>query len=109
MKLSTIITTLILIFCIFIIIFIRVGELKGQSMYPTIHDGERLILVRAIMPSNLTGWIVTYEYDTILVLHRVLGDNGTHILTKGDNNPKPEGWISKEKIMYLLVWHGKLW
>lgn len=76
----------------------------GDSMYPTIKDGDLLLVKKAFLPNNLTDYIVSFYYnESLIVCHRCLLDNGTHILTKGDNNQYIDGWTSKDKVIGIVV------
>ena len=87
------------------LLLIRVTRLNGSSMYPTILDNELIIYLSIFYPTNLTNKIVAFQYnDTINVCHRVIADNRTHILTKGDNNLIVDGWFSKDKLIGWLIW-----
>jgi len=73
-------------------------------MYPTIKEGEFHIFCKIFYQHNLTGIIVSFHYNsTILVGHRVIMDNGTHILTKGDNNIYSDGWFNKNLLVGWFI------
>jgi len=102
LSISMIATILVLFF----ITCIRINTVSGMSMYPTILNNEVCVCLTQFYPSNLTNRIVVFQYnETINTLHRVIMDNGTHILTKGDNNCCPDGWFSKDRLIGWLIWH----
>jgi hypothetical protein len=80
---------------------------NGPSMYPTWRKGRTVIFLDSNIPSrNLTGEIVSFracpEYYTV---HRVIGDNGTVIQTKGDNpvtNPSGDDPVSRNQIFGMV-------
>jgi signal peptidase I len=79
----------------------------GNSMQPTIKPNDAVLCLRYFYPQNLTGKIITFKFNsTIEVCHRVIADNGTAVLTKGDGNPIPDGWYSKDKITGWVIWYG---
>ena len=59
----------------------------GQSMSPTLEQGDILVCTR-LKPFDFKDHIVVYEDITgTLIAHRCVKDNGEHIWTKGDANP----------------------
>jgi signal peptidase I len=79
----------------------------GNSMEPTLKYDDAVLCLRYFYPQNLTGKIITFKYNsTIEACHRVIADNGTAVLTKGDANPIPDGWYSKDKITGWVIWYG---
>ncbi|AFZ70937.1 signal peptidase I [Caldisphaera lagunensis DSM 15908] len=66
----------------------------GISMKPTLHTGDIAILYKEPYQDIKIGNIVVYNYDGILIIHRVIGiyyHNGVEcFITKGDNNPVPD-------------------
>lgn len=99
--------TLLFIFSMLFITCLRISQLSGNSMYPTLINNEITLSLRQFFPENLTDRVVSFQYNsTITVCHRVIADNGTHILTKGDNNCCPDGWYSKDTLISWVVWHS---
>lgn len=68
-------------------------EAHGESMAPTIHSKEEVIVERAEIGSAEKGHIVAYLPDTFphIVLHRVIRAGGV-LTTKGDNAPTIDPW-----------------
>jgi len=88
----------------------RVYRINGKSMNPLLYEGDR-VLICSVLPENLTNYIVSFnwqrgkcEHSITNVLHRVISDNGTHILTKGDLNSRPDGWFSKKDVVGWMVY-----
>jgi hypothetical protein len=57
---------------------------------------------------NLTEKIVVYKINVdekdIEITHRCILDNGTNIITKGDNNPFPDPWyISRSEVTGIVA------
>jgi signal peptidase I len=93
----------------------------GESMAPILDDGDISICKREFLYlRNFTGdicvvkmitpWTGTYfgynmtKGEPILITHRVIMDNGTHILTKGDNNTLCDLWVPRTNIVARLIW-----
>jgi signal peptidase I len=93
-------------FALFIILFFQCFEItrtQGISMLPTIKDGSIVLIRKFPLPSNLTGYLIVFKWNsTLYVLHRCLIDNGTHILTKGDNNIIEDGWTLKNNVIGIV-------
>lgn len=71
----------------------------GNSMYPTLKDGD-LIVVRGVDPSTLAvGDIVVYRSPNdprTMIVHRiveVVSREPPAFRTKGDNRAKPDSWL----------------
>lgn len=62
----------------------------GNSMEPTISDGDMLIILLSYSPdfSLDVGDILVYNYDdSIVVGHRIIDIRGDRYYVQGDNNP----------------------
>lgn len=92
----------------------RLSFVLSQSMEPAIRT-HALCLTDMIHREPSAGDIVVYRHQyeggpAILIVHRVTAvqkDGG--ILTKGDNNPEPDGWVTpKDDIIgkVVFVWNG---
>ena len=84
------------------------GRVVGCSMYPTIAEGST-IWMKYQQDVNLTGQIVVFVHNGANIVHRVIADNSTHVLTQGDNrksNPDPDGWSSKELVTSEVIRAG---
>ena len=106
-KLDKIIIVLLIILLsefIFFAIF-KTSRIIGVSMCPTINNDSFILIQTIFLPSNLTNNIIVFQWNsTMTICHRCIMDNGTHILTKGDNNPNTDGWIPKTSIIGIVVW-----
>ncbi len=91
---------------------------QGISMKPTILPGDTVMVETEPWagPAH-TGQIVTFwcqgehfgnqsYYNCgsgFYVTHRVIAENSTHLLTKGDANPYPDWWIQRSEIHGIVV------
>ncbi|MEM3333869.1 MAG: S24/S26 family peptidase, partial [Thermoplasmata archaeon] len=83
---------------------------RGKSMYPTIKDGDLVIVENTTAPSRLKiGEIlflrVPMKYAPPVrsgryVGHRLIGINGQYLVTKGDNEPK------QDRKIPIWYWEG---
>ncbi len=81
------------------------------SMRPIFDEGANGI---RIVPKNAdeinVGDIVSYRFEGILVVHRVIEkgfDNDTYFIMKGDNNFVNDGKVRFEEIEYVTI--GVIW
>lgn len=70
----------------------------SDSMKPQFQRGD-LILTQTIFKQPQPGDIVTFKAENVQlpVTHRVIKVNYDNIITKGDNNPLPDDYNTKEK------------
>ena len=61
-----------------------VVKAMGNSMFPTIKNGDSIELVTAEYID--VGEIVLCEYKNLLFLHRIVEINNDIVITKGDNH-----------------------
>ena len=80
--------------------FTQVIVLSG-SMEPTISAGDMLILRE--QPAYRLGDIVTYKSGQSLITHRVIGNSGLKVTTKGDANNMADDPISIYQIEGRVV------
>lgn len=81
----------------------------GQSMYPTLKNGETIWSLK-ILDQNLTGKIISYETDDRVVCHRVVENHGDYVVTKGDNNPANDPWqVEKSQISSRVLFILPFW
>src|SRR3989344_6966322 len=78
------------------------------SMLPIFDKGANGIRVIPKSKNDISvGDIVTFEKDSILIVHRVVekgqDENGTYFITQGDNNQVSDGKIRFSDIKYLTV------
>ena len=101
-KLELIITSAIMI-AVFSFVPQHVFRVSGTSMNPTLKTGDIVVIGKGIN-GNLTDEIVVFEDHTIgLIVHRVIADNSEMVMTKGDANDSPDGWITKENVIGVVV------
>lgn len=80
---------------------------EGNSMLPTFHDGD-IILVIGVKPSDLhVSDIIIYKLNGKLIVHRIIDieiRNGKYIfITKGDNNFNPDPPVSEDQVVGRVV------
>lgn len=86
----------------------RVGILVGQSMEPTMTDGD--ITIYEPHSEAAVGDIIVFtseESNGELVAHRVIHKNESHYITKGDNNTAVDDPIARSSHQYKgkVVYH----
>ena len=74
----------------------------GSSMFPVIRTGDLVIGVSKQLEPIKPGDIAIYKSRNFVV-HRVIGENETHYIFKGDNNLEADGYISKKLVFYKAV------
>ncbi len=75
----------------------------GNSMFPTMHNGDLAIM----QPSDeyVTGDVVIYQHpDLGPVIHRIIAYDGERYLIKGDNNEWEDSYLPTASEI-----SGKLW
>jgi len=82
------------------LIFIQV---KGQSMWPFLLDGDKLIIKKAVASELRVGDVILYASNNDLICHRlvrIMGKNGKYLLyARGDNSTSASEQISETKIL----------
>lgn len=92
------------------------GVFKGKSMSPTINSRDLIITTRVreeIKPGMIIGYSLLTEhainllpnYQSELILHRVIWADSQNFTAKGDANEEPDPWqlpISAVKEVYLF-------
>ncbi|MFQ6086935.1 MAG: signal peptidase I [Candidatus Bathyarchaeia archaeon] len=97
------IVTLAILIAMFYFIPQYVFRVSGRSMYPTLEDGDYVVIWRAIN-GNLTNEIVLFEDHTNkLIVHRAIANNSEMVMTKGDANKSPDGWITRENVIGFVL------
>lgn len=77
-------------FAYFTLVFAR--KVTGTSMYPTLEEGDMVVVVGVPYSSLKVGDIIVYDPPCSMtgnsVIHRIVGvePGGTGFITKGDNN-----------------------
>jgi len=97
------IVTSAIIIAIFSFVPQHVFRVNGTSMNPTLKTGDIVVIGKGIN-GNLTNEIVVFEDHKIgLIVHRVIADNSEMVMTQGDANDSPDGWITKENVIGVVV------
>lgn len=76
----------------------------GNSMYPTIKDGERLTIIP--QKEYSVGDIIAYVYslDPLnIIIHRIICKRKNSVFTKGDNNNFIDKLVPNNKIMGIAI------
>lgn len=77
----------------------------GTSMEPTYQDGD-LVIAKA-RASYAPGDVVVYDApidQQFNVIHRIVEPVNDGYVTRGDNMPKPDGWIAPREEVYGAAW-----
>ncbi|MFN3267913.1 MAG: signal peptidase I [Zestosphaera sp.] len=75
---------------------LTLAVVEGKSMEPLLWTGDVVIVYK---PNEVSvGDVVIYKGRGNYVIHRVIEVRDNCYLIKGDNNPLPDGCISKELI-----------
>jgi len=82
------------------------------SMVPVLNEDSNGIRIVPKSEEEIhIGDIITFEKDSILIVHRVIEKNndekGIYFITKGDNNELNDGMIRFNQIKYKTI--GVLW
>ena len=72
---------------------------RGQSMYPTIKDGEHIRVLKC--DDFIVGDIVAYWNDNSekIIVHKIVFMHNEKIFTKGDNNPEIDKVVKQTQIL----------
>ena len=76
---------------------------QGQSMLPTILPGSLVVAKQA--PEYNIGDIVAYDQKDAqrIVVHRIIDENDSGYIIKGDNNPRKDAGVHKEDVILGTV------
>ncbi len=86
-------------FVLFLVVFAYLlltdsRRVDGTSMYPTLEEGDLVIIQDVSMNDVHIGDVIVYggpcSYGSISVIHRVVGTQGGGFITQGDNNPQSD-------------------
>jgi len=80
-------------------------SVKNTSMYPTIGPDDKVLFSNK-KEYNI-GDIIIFKSINILVAHRLLKKNKSTLITKGDNNIKPE-IIKKKEVIGKILFINKM-
>jgi signal peptidase I len=71
---------------------------SGSSMFPAMWPGDLLEVRRPAEPIQ-TGDVVLFERHGRLVVHRVVGQTGHHLITRGDRVRHPDAPVPASDIL----------
>jgi ATP-binding cassette subfamily B protein len=82
-------------------------RMRGNSMFPTIKDGEIGIVQKCELGDLIPGDIVVFKSDSGLIAHRLVRKstfNGvTHLITRGDKNTFNDPPFTADKIIGKII------
>ena len=84
---------------------------EGDSMEPTLHDGDLVVVKKANIEDVKVGDVIVFHEPrekSKIIIHRVVGRvkvrGQVFLRTKGDNNSKPDPWlVSEEDLIGVAV------
>jgi signal peptidase I len=104
----------ILLFCYCVIIYksksvcgYRFAVVSGNSMYPTIYDGDFLIVKQNF--EKKCGDVVCFVSDNKQIVHRIVEIKNDSVITKGDNNKYEDAAVKECQIIGKVVYKSTLW
>jgi len=82
------------------------------SMLPVLNENSNGIRIKPESVNDIhIGDIISFRQDGYLIVHRVVeigkDEQGTYFITKGDNNPIPDGKVRFEDIKFITI--GVIW
>lgn len=75
------------------------ARVRGRSMWPTLRDGELVLVRPASFMALRVGDVVLYERGESLVLHRVVRRVAGVVWVQGDARPWPDGQLEAEALV----------
>ncbi len=112
-------TILILIFAFILILSlgailhttVPLAVVSSWSMEPVLHVGD--IVIVSGSSSYSVGDIVVYDNGRNLIVHRIVGVQGSHYITKGDANSFPDNFRPsikdvKGKVIVVIPYLGSI-
>jgi len=103
---KTIITTLLSIVILIFVIFMCIPKLScAIVMSGSMEDGISVndVVVAVKQPTYNVGDIVSYNYENMLVTHRIVEETQNGYITKGDANNTKDDEIMKNSIVGKVV------
>lgn len=79
-----------------------VWPMRGQSMRPTLCEGDELLLVPLTQPP-LEGDVVVVRLPRGWVVHRVVEVRGLAVLTRGDACIRPDPPVALSDVLYRVA------
>lgn len=83
------------------------GEVRlpvtGISMLPVMWPGDLLEIRRQDPAAIRRGDVVVFRRDGRLVVHRVIRNNGRHLLTHGDHVTRPDAPVPLTEVLGCVV------
>lgn len=80
---------------------------NGNSMYPTIYDGDFLVVNQNI-DYEINDIICFYNEENKVVVHRIIDKRENEIITKGDFNKDCDRPITKNKIIGKVIYKSTI-
>lgn len=74
----------------------------GSSMFPSMQPGDLLEIRRPTGPIH-TGDVVVFERHGKLVVHRVVGQTGDLLVTRGDRVRNPDAPVAAAAILGCVI------
>jgi len=81
-----------------------IRTVKKSSMYPTMIEGDSIVVGKA--KNYFLGDIIVYQDKKQIVGHRLIGQDKTKLILKGDNNSKSER-IDKKQVIGKVFFINK--
>lgn len=80
---------------------------NGNSMYPTIYDGDFLIINQSA-DYKINDIVCFFDKENKKIVHRIMDFDDADILTKGDFNKSCDEPISKSQIIGKVVYKSTI-
>jgi len=84
---------------------VAIGQTPTVSMRPMFGNGN--LLVQEVLDRNTVlnvGDIVVYQNNNDLIIHQIIGEKDGCFITKGLNNPAPDGvCVTRDSVKYRLL------
>lgn len=77
--------------------------LRGMSMFPMLVKGDIVVVAPVAFDKLRKGDIIVFEYDSLLIAHRLISKRNGHVLTRGDGNSRPDIPIPFDKIKGKVI------
>lgn len=73
---------------------------NGASMDGTFLPGDRLLIIAARLDLLRPGDVIAFRTGEKELVHRVVARVSQGLVTRGDNNPRPDvGWVAEENLI----------